>query len=155
MSDGGDLFKTGLIVENLARAMDSLGKALGLSWTPVQVADLVLRLDGGSESVQLPFVYSLSGPPYLELLQAQPGGYYAATQCGQIHHAGLWVDDLAAESKRLEDEGFALEAAGEREGVSPAIFAFHTNPFGLRLELVDRAMQPSFLGWIAGGELAL
>ena len=46
-----------------------------------------------------------------------------------------------------------LEAAGVREGRAPAIFAFHTSPHGPRVELVDRLMQPSFLAWVAGGEL--
>jgi hypothetical protein len=149
------LFKTGLITSDLAVAMHHLAAALKVDWTPVQVAQLTLQRGEELEVVELAFAYSRSGPPYLELLQAQPQGYYASPPGTHLHHVGMWVDDLAAESRRLAALGFPLEAAGVREGRAPQIFAFHANPGGLRVELVDRVMEPSFLAWVAGGELQL
>ena len=35
------------------------------------------------------------------------------------------------------------------------MFAFHRGEHGLRVELVDRAMQTTFEGWLAGGALDL
>ena len=152
---GEDLFKTGLIVGDLERAARDLSDSLGLTWASVQIAELCLQIGDRRENVELPFVYSRSGPPYLELLQAQPSGYYAASQAGAIHHVGLWVDDLAEASARLAARGMPLEAAGVQDERCPALFAFHTNPHGLRLELVERANRTAFLEWIAGGSLDL
>ena len=74
-----EYFKTGVLVDDLERAMRDLGGWLGLSWTPIQEVPLVLRTAAGDEQVDLRFVFSTGSPPYLELLQAQPTGYYAAS----------------------------------------------------------------------------
>ncbi|MCH2170868.1 VOC family protein [Myxococcota bacterium] len=150
-----DIFKTALIVEDIESAMRDLGNGLKLEWTPVQHADLTLRLATGDEQVPLRFVFSLGSPPYLELLQAQPTGYYAAPQGGYLHHLGIWVDDLATASKGLADQGMPLEAAGVEDGLSPAVFAFHTTPHGLRLELAEASRREGFEKWLAGGELQI
>jgi hypothetical protein len=148
-------FKTGFLVMDLAGAMRDLGRWLGVAWTPVQQSRLVLRLPEGQEEVELRFVYSTGSPPHLELLEAQASGYYAASGA-RLHHVGRWVDDLAAASRALAAAGLPLEAAGvDAAGRSPAVFAFHCGAHGLRVELVDRAMQPGFERWLAGGELAL
>ena len=149
------IFKTALIVEDLSSAMRDLGRGLGLEWTPVQHTDLTLRLVTGDEQVSLSFVFSLGDPPYLELLQAQPTGYYAAPEGGYIHHLGLWVDDLTTASQGLAKRGMPLEAAGVKDGLAPAIYAFHTNPHGLRLELVEASRRAGFEDWLAGGELEI
>ena len=38
---------------------------------------------------------------------------------------------------------------------APALFAFHRGPHGMRVELVDRANQPHFDGWLSGSALTL
>ena len=93
---------------------------------------------------------------HLELLQSQPDGYYAAPGGSHLHHVGRWVDDLAAESARLAEQGLAVEALGVGpDGTVPAMFAFHRGDHGVRLELVDRANRPGFEAWLAGGTLEL
>jgi len=150
------LFKTGFLVTDLEGAMRDFGRWLGVSWTPVQQSKLVLAVGAEREEVELRFAYSTGAPPYLELLEAQPRGYYEAKQGPHLHHVGRWVDDLAAASRALAAAGLPLEAAGvDANGRSPAIFVFHRGAHGLRIELVDRAMQPGFEGWLAGGELVL
>ena len=151
-----DLFKVGLLVVDLEQAMRDIGRWLGLGWTPVQESPLALSTAEGREEVELRYAYSTTGPLYMELLQARPSGYYSAPQGAHLHHLGRWVDDLPAASKELEAAGLALEAAGlDPEGNEPAMFAFHCGGHGLRVELVDRAMQPSFESWLAGGTLDL
>lgn len=152
----GDLFKVGLLVEDLEAAMRDLGRWLGVAWTPVQESPLALQVGGEREDVELRYVYSTKGPVLLELLQSRPRGYYAAPGGSHLHHVGRWVDDLAKASAGLAAAGLALEAAGiDAEGQSPAMFAFHRGGHGLRVELVDRAMQPTFEAWLAGGTLEL
>jgi hypothetical protein len=136
--------------------MRDLGRWLGVAWTPVQKSRLVLATAQGREEVELRFVYSTGSAPYLELLEAQPTGYYAAPAGAHLHHVGRWVADLAKASEALADAGLPLEAAGVgASGRSPAAFAFHRGAHGLRIELVDRAMQPGFEVWLAGGQLKL
>jgi hypothetical protein len=150
------LFKTGLLVTDLEGAMRDLGRWLGVAWTPVQESRIVLARGAEREAVELRFAYSTGAPPYLELLEAQPEGYYAAPGGAHLHHVGRWVDDLGKASEALAHAGLPLEAAGvDAEGRAPAVFAFHRGAHGMRVELVDRTMQPGFEAWLAGGQLEL
>ena len=150
------VFKAALLVNDLAAAMRDLGRWLEVDWTPIQQSPLVLATAAGREEVELRFAYSTRGPVFLELLEAREAGYYAAPDGPHLHHVGRWVDDLGAASQRLVAEGLGLEAAGVgADGSTPAMFAFHRGDHGLRVELVDRAMQPTFEGWLAGGSLDL
>lgn len=152
----GELFKVGLLVLDLAKAMDDIGGWLGVDWTAIADSPLELETSEGRESVGLRYVYSTKGPVFLELIEATGTGYYAPSQGPHLHHVGRWVSDLSAASARLEREGLALEAAGVGEdGQSPALFAFHRGDHGMRVELVDEAMRSSFETWLAGGDLEL
>jgi hypothetical protein len=150
------LFKTGVLVTDLERAMRDLGRWLGLAWTPVQESPLALTTAAGREDVKLRFAYSTGGAPYLELIETQPRGYYAAPGGPHLHHVGRWVDDLAAASAALASAGLPREAAGiAADGATPALFAFHRGAHGVRIELVDSAMRANFESWLAGGVLEL
>ena len=148
-------FKTGIVVTDLEAAMAELGGQLGVEWTPVQAVALAVRTKVMLERLELNVVVSREGPTYLELIEAQPEGYYAAPDGSYLHHVGLWVDDLAAESARLEAAGWEREAAGEHEGAVPVAFAFHLSPWGLRIELGDRANIPAWDAWTSGQGLEL
>ena len=153
---GAALFKVGMLVVDIERAMRDLGVWLALDWTPVQESPLSIATASGREDVKLRFAYSLGAAPHLELIEALATGYYAAAAGPHLHHVGRWVDDLASESATLERAGLAREAAGiGADGVTPALFAFHRGAHGLRVELVDAAMRANFEGWLAGGVLQL
>ena len=150
------LFKFGLLVADLERAMLDLGAWLALDWTPVQESRLSIATASGREDVELRFAYSVGAAPYLELIEAHPSGYYAAPDGPHLHHVGRWVDDLASESAALARAGLPREAAGiGADGATPTLFAFHRGAHGLRVELVDAAMRANFEGWLAGGVLRL
>ena len=68
-----------------------------------------------------------------------------------LFETGLLVVDL---ERAMAD--LPLEAAGANASErAPALFAFRRGDHGLRVELVDCAMRPSFEGWLAGGALDL
>jgi Glyoxalase/Bleomycin resistance protein/Dioxygenase superfamily len=150
----GDLFVTGMVVLELEKAVEETTQTLGIAFTPVQESPLQMRTGKGVEVFDLRFVYSLGQPPHLELIEGIPGGYYDP-KGGYIRHVGLWVDDLAAASAQLARSGMPLEAAGMNGEVEPYAFVFHSLPWGLRVELVDRIQQPSFEAWLGGGELEI
>ncbi len=150
----GDIFVTGMVVPDLERAVEETTKTLGVRFTPVQQSPLQMRTPDGVQVFDLRFVYSLGVPPYLELIQGIPGGYYDP-RGGYIRHVGIWVDDLAQASQELARSGMPLEAAGMNGDVEPYAFVFHALPWGLRVELVDRSQQASFEAWLGGGELQI
>ena len=150
----GELFVTGMVVPDLEKAIEETTQTLGVAFTPVQESPLRMRTGKGVEVFDLRFVYSLGRPPYLELIEGIPGGYYDSNG-GYIRHVGLWVDDLTAASAQLARSGMPLEASGMNGEVEPYAFVFHSLPWGLRVELVDRVQQPTFEAWLGGGELQI
>ncbi len=150
-----NIFKAGLIVADIKEAMADLVRWIEPGWTPIRQVELTLQTPLGRESTTLSFVCSTRGETVLELIQANPSGYYQLHAGQALHHVGMWADDLAATSAQLSKQGMPLEAAGIDGGRTPALFAFHNNPYGLRIELVDSVMRPSFLQWLAGGDLGL
>jgi hypothetical protein len=64
-----------------------------------------------------------------------------------VHHIGVWVDDVPAETHRLLDEGWHLVAAqaGPEDGFGR--FTYLAPPSGLIVELVDVALKPHFEDW--------
>lgn len=151
-----DLFKVAYLVPDLDAAARDLARWLGVGFTPAVESPLELDTGGGREAVSLRYAYSTTGPLFIELLEAQAAGYYAAPEGAHLHHVGRWVDDLPAASAALEAEGLPREAAGVGpNGASPALFVFHRGDHGTRVELVDRANKPNFDAWLAGGELSL
>lgn len=149
------IFKTGLMVADVEAAMRDLDRWLNLDWTPLRTVDLEVWTPAAREKVSLSFACARRGDNVLELIQAQPEGYYRLPSAAPLHHVGMWVDDLPRTSAALAESGMPLEAAGVSEGQWPALFAFHSNPYGLRVELVDATMRPAFEDWLKGAELAL
>jgi glyoxalase/bleomycin resistance protein/dioxygenase superfamily protein len=148
------MFHTGVVVADLDAAMEDLSRALGLRWTPVQTHDMRQWRPGGEQRLTLRFVYSLAPYPLLELIEAQPGTFYEPVvgATTQLHHVGMWVDDLAAAASGLAGDGFELVAAGvDDEGHRPARVTFHESAHGLRVELCDAAMRSGFDAWVSGG----
>ena len=84
--------------------------------------------------------------PRLEIIQAVPGTLWEPAAGSGIHHLGYWSDDVAADSAALEERGYALEAAGQ-------VWAYHRNPAGPRIELVNRVVQPGMEAYWATGRM--
>ncbi|MFI5776346.1 VOC family protein [Nocardia sp. NPDC051570] len=125
-------YHIGIVVADLRQAMAEFGK-IGLEWhAPVRnESDLIV----GGEKVPYStwMTYSKQGPAYLELLQQSPGTIWAETG---LHHLGLWVDDVPAESEHLTAEGIPLlQQAYDK--VVDAPFSYHQTSDGIRLELMD------------------
>lgn len=79
-------------------------------------------------------------------MQQVPGTIWAAPPDTAAHHLGYWVDDLTATAAALEDAGYRQEARPGGEDLS--MFAYQTDPDGVRVEIVDRALFPDFPGFL-------
>ncbi len=140
-----DCYHVGLVVDDIATAAARLTAAMGYQWTnPVEATLSVTTADGDTE-VPFRFVYSVS-EPHLELIQEVPGTIWTAPAGGAAHHLGYWVDDLAAAAAQLERAGYRLEARPSGDTLS--MFAYYTDPAGVRIEIVDRALFPDWPGFL-------
>ncbi|MET8978801.1 VOC family protein [Streptomyces sp. NPDC004539] len=137
-----NLFHTGIVVPDIEAWKTRLTATAGHRWTRTLTGELRVRLADGDHDLTLTYAYSLDAP-HLELVQEIPGTPWRAG----AHHIGYLCDDLHATSKRLEADGWPREACAVLDG-EPAIFAYHLDPAGVRVELVDRARVPDFPAYL-------
>lgn len=134
----GNPAHVGHIVPDLDAAMASYSQELGARWASIT--------EYGKGRHASRFTCTVDGPVLIELIQQVPGTVWTTEHGSPIHHLAYWVDDLAAGRDELVSRGLALEISG------PA-FAYLRSSSGLRVELMDRSLEPAWNGWLAGGRL--
>ena len=128
-----------LAVPDLEEAMEQVGEAFKVSWRPIHRVETVLRDEHGREHrVECVLTFSEGGPPSIEMWQAVPGTPLATPGDTWLHHIGYWVDDLTAESDRLEGLGWPCF-------MNAHSVAVHRGPGGLMLEPCDVNRDRPFL----------
>ena len=126
----GSNWHLGIAVPDLEEGKEELGEVFGLRWRPARVRKLTLTdAAGRSYEVECHVVFSLGGPFAVEVWQAIPGTPLDMPQTGGVHHIGYWVDDLAAEAKRLDTLGYPRYATA---GTMPLL---NRGPAGTLIEL--------------------
>jgi hypothetical protein len=142
-------YHVALVVPDVEQTMTDLTAALGLSWARVQRKTLTFEAPDGPQPIDMCYVYSLEGPPYLELIEQRDGSTFATPG---LHHLGAWCDDRPGESARLEGLGWRRETVGLAPDGSWAGGLFHLVA-GLRVEVVDIARSgPPLCRYLAGGD---
>ena len=144
------VFHAGFVVRDFEGAMKRLGAALRIDWAkPLEAPPMRLGTrDGEIEVPGMRLTYSVQ-PMHVELIEAVPGTLWEADTGLRGHHVGLWTDDLAGESRRLEGLGFPLHTHAIDEAGALTTFAYHATDFGLYLELVDSAARAFYPQWFA------
>lgn len=138
-----DLYHTGIVVNDLESAIATLTAVGGYDWTTPLSFSLPVQTEAGEMVVDFQFAYTLQAP-HLELVQAIPGTIWTTAPGNAAHHLGFFVDDLPKKSRELEEAGFTREACASTDGQAPVAFAYHKDRFGIRIEIVDRAMFGDF-----------
>jgi hypothetical protein len=142
-------YHVALVVPDLERATSELTAALGFSWAGVQRRTNTFESPDGPTRVDMCFVYSLEGPPYLEIIEQREGSIFAASG---LHHLGVWCDGRSAESARLDGLGWPRETVGLAPDGSWAGGLFHLVA-GMRVEVVDIGRSgPPLCRYLAGGD---
>jgi hypothetical protein len=96
------------------------------------------------------FTYSLQGPPYIELIERREGTMFGRLG---LHHIGVWSDDPASESARLDALGWPRESVAIRPDGTWSGALFHLGTGNLRIEVVDiGASGPKLACYLAGGD---
>lgn len=149
------LFHVGMRVLDLETSMAELSAGLGITWAPIVEREQSLWTpEGESGTVPLRFTYSCEGPQRVELLQSPPGSPWHGADLAGIHHAGVWVDDVAAETERLVAAGWTLELAGKSPEDGYGSMTYVRSPTGFLLEPVSAAARPRMERWWGGGSFA-
>ena len=128
----GSIWHIGIAVPDLEKGKTELGEVFGLRWGPARVRKLTLADAAGLPyEVECHVVFSQGGPFAVEVWQAIPGTPLDMPEAGGVHHIGYWVDDLAAEAKRLGALGYPRYATA---GTTPLL---NRGPAGTLIELCD------------------
>ena len=134
----GTFFHVGVIVEDLDAAMEEMSRSLGLEFNEPHESTY------GDSHIRV--CYSLQGPPYLELIQGEPGSMWSTTGGPHADHVGYFVDDLDASMRRLEAEGLPVDIDGTSYRKR---FSYHRSTHaGLRVELIDASRREGLLAGI-------
>jgi len=148
------LSHTGVVVDNLAVAMDRYSKRLGLEWAAPVENRAIYRADDGDHEVALGVTYSAGTGHHVELIEQKQGSLFEAPDGFRAHHLGFWVDDLQAATDELVRDGhrmvfYNFDAEGKVYGCS-----FLEPPDGgLLIELLDERRRPDVEAWCLGGAL--
>ena len=152
MIDPAQIYHIGVVVQDLDRAMDELGTSLGYTWTTVRTMNTsVLVPVGAPKPISLRLAFTRSGPPWLEFIEGPADSVWSAAGGNTLHHVAFYVDDLEDEKQRLESLGMAFEVGGMGPDGRLSGFAYHVNPHGGRVELVDARLRDGMERWLSGG----
>lgn len=128
----GSIWHIGIAVPDLAKGQQELSDVFGLRWRPARLRKLALADAAGRPyEVECHVVFSLGGPFAVEVWQAIPGTPLDMPEAGGIHHIGYWVDDPAAEVKRLDALGYPSYATA---ATTPLL---NRGPSGTLIDLCD------------------
>lgn len=154
MIDFSGLFHTGVRVPDIHEAMDQYSSTLGLTWAQLQERDQSVWIPGvGQTTIALKFTYSCEGPHHVELLEGAPGSIWDGREVPGLHHYGVWVDDVKAETEAAIANGWTLAFAGRAPEEGYGSFTYVVAPNGLIVEPVWSGAKPMFERWWAGGSL--
>ncbi|WP_414170687.1 antibiotic biosynthesis monooxygenase [Streptoverticillium reticulum] len=146
------LFHVGMVVPDLEKAVALHSDVLGVEFTEPHVFRIPLLEDPDPHPAELTAVFSRTGAPYYELIQAAGDGIISAEHCGRILYYGVWEPDMAARLEQLERQGVGIDAYF-RPAPGETPFAVITAPdlLGARIEYVGLADRAPIEEWVRTG----
>lgn len=130
----------GIVVEDLQDAMAELGRLLGCEWAILRDGTKLVpyRTETGVRELPVKAAETLTGPPYVELLEAIEGTIWEPRGSSYLHHVAYEVEDLEAVSSELERQGYQLVLTQAGSGRLQTM-ACYRSPDGVLFEIVDAA----------------
>jgi Glyoxalase/Bleomycin resistance protein/Dioxygenase superfamily len=144
-------YHVAFVVPELERAMARYGQAFDHRWTRIRDRTRTITTAAGPQDVRLRLVFSVQGPPYVELIERAPGSLWDGPET--MHHIGYWADDVRAESDRLAAAGLPWAASMDLDEPGGRWrMAYHRSAVGDGyIELVDATVRPELEARLAGG----
>lgn len=146
-------YHVAFLVADLDEAMPRFERQLGLRFRAPEPLTRIPEPDGSPGPAVLS-TYSYEGPPYVQLIEAQPGGIYGIAQGEGFHHFGVWVDDAGECQQVLVGEGVRCEHQFARGEEVTAWYSHPDDLYGVRVEYTGEAVRPGVEAWL-GGETTL
>ncbi|MCX8252941.1 hypothetical protein RHAL1_02032 [Beijerinckiaceae bacterium RH AL1] len=145
-------FHIGVVVPDLAAAMARYSDVLGIRFTEPATFKVPRLEDPDPHQGELVAAFSMTEPPYYELIQAAGDGIIAAKNAGRILYFGVWETDMAGRLATLQAQKVGIDALVRMDEHSPP-FAMITAPdlLGARIEYVDIADKGPIEEWVRTG----
>ena len=112
-------FHVGIIVPDLSAAIAHYQDVLGIRFTEPATFRIPVMEDPHPHEAQLVAAYSMTEPPYYELVQAAGDGITSPKLAGNILYYGLWETDMAARLEKLKQQKIGLSASVLKRASSP------------------------------------
>jgi catechol 2,3-dioxygenase-like lactoylglutathione lyase family enzyme len=146
-------FHVGIIVPDLKEAIARYSSILGIPFTDPATFHIPYLEDPEPHDGQLVAAFSMTQPPYYELIQANGNGITSRALAGHILYFGAWETDMAGRLKKLQAQGIGLDAQFKMSAESPP-FAMITKPdlMGARIEYVDVSDKAAIEEWVRTGK---
>lgn len=137
----------GVIVADLDKAKEQYTSVFGCTWTIEDRFVVRVLVDGVEQDSEIRYVYSIEGPPHVELLEEITGAAWNRPD-GKLDHIGYWADDLVASVSELDARGFPAVVRGFTPSGEPDLFSCHRISPGFWLELVPAQWKSELAAWI-------
>ena len=147
-----NFFHVGILVPEIREAMAKFGDVLGLEFKEPAIAHVEDFDDTtGRRVLDLLITWATTGPPFVELLEAQgEDGLYGTNQLG-LHHVGLYDPEPQGLVEELVGKGLRREATQwTPEGGIIAVYTAPEEMGGTRLEFINQDREEGMNAWIAG-----
>jgi len=137
-------YHVGIIVPDVRAARARFTELLGVRWGPVMHMAEVEYRDGDGNDLLLPTTISYStGTPAIELIEETPGTVWVRNEHSNLHHIGVFSDQLVHQSERFHAAQCPLELMDGRGDGPPEMWAYHRDPLGVRIEIVNEELRPA------------
>lgn len=146
-------FHVGIIVRDLERAIARYSEVLGIRFTEPATFHIPCLEDPKPHDGKLVAAFSMTKPPYYELIQANGDGITSVALAGNILYFGVWEADMAGRLAKLRAQNIGFDALFRMDASSPP-FAMITKPdlMGARIEYVDVSDKKSIEEWVTTGK---
>ena len=138
-----EYFHVGIIVPDIDAARARFTELLGVEWGPVMENEIEIRDGDGVERVVPNTICYSTAPPHLELIVEVPGTPWVCNEHSNLHHIGVFSNALVDESRRFGDLRCPLELTDGTGDAPPGMWAYHRDPLGVRIEIVNDALRPA------------
>lgn len=147
------LFHIGIVVPDLEEAMARFSEVLGVKFAEPATFHIPCLEDPDPQVGQLVGSFSMTGPPYYELIQAAGDGITSVANAGKILYFALWESDMAGRLDALKNQGIGLETLFRMDEQTPP-FSMITKPdlMGVRVEYVEDTAREAIEEWVRTGK---
>lgn len=125
-------YHVGIVVADLDRAIVDYADMLHLTFPQPRTTAVEQAHEGTVAQHEVRAVFSMEGPPYVELIE-NAVGVLGARHNG-LHHFGYACDDVDEALRELREAGRTIEATLSKDGVIAAFFVRSAGPHGARIE---------------------